>query len=112
MKQQQKDSDALRFGTVRDPMHRDLLETRDIAKEIRGLLDVPETEADGPTPAEQMLELLATLVERVDAVERSMKIVLEREIMRSDQHLELIAAVKTLGQTLSGLTRTSGQQAR
>lgn len=112
MKQQPKDLDHLRFGQVRDPMHRDVLETRNIAREIKGLLDVPEAESEGPTTAEQILEQLITLGTRLDALEQSMKFVLEREVSRGEQHRELAAAVKMLSGTLSGLGRTSGQQTR
>lgn len=112
MKQQNTDTDALRFGTVRDPMHRDVLETRDIAKEILGLLDMPETDQDGPTTAEHILEQLMTLSTRMDALEESAKLMLTREMTRSEQHQEFLGAVRSLNSTLSGLGRTSGQQTR
>lgn len=112
MKQQQKDLDIQRFGTVRDPMHRDVLETRDIAKEIRGLLDVPETASDGPTTAEKIMELLITLSTRIDAIEQSMMFLLEREVSRTEQHREFVTAVKGLNTTLASLGRTSGQSTR
>ena len=112
MKQQNKDSDALRFGTVRDPMHRDVLETRDIAREIKGLLDVPETDSEGPTTAEQILEQLMTLGTRMDALEETAKLMLAREMTRSEQHQEFLGAVRSLNSTLASLGRTSGQQTR
>lgn len=107
-----EDLDPRRFGQVRDPMHRDVLETRDIAKEIRGLLDEPEADEDKPSTSEQILEVLDVMSNRMDKMEETLKLLLERDQYRTAQHNQLLAEMKNLNLTLSGLGKNSAATKR